>query len=1227
MNRLKGKCRLALALLALALSGVGTARGQYSVTGTTPGGGNIVTGAGTALGNLGPGSPLSANGSDSITFQPGSIALGSGSDTVQIATSNDTLLNNGTILGAATYNAVSFLSGSGPTGETITNNGLITVLGSGTISNELAASFGGSHYAGSNVGVAVAVTSSIRIGTVTLSNAGTIAGGSIAGFSGGAVSLANDSYYGSGFNVGAAVAVTSNGGIGTLTLSNSGTITGGSIGSMSDGVAGYSIGGEANAGFNVGAGVAVTTGNGGIGTVTLSNAGTITGGSIGSISGYSYAGAADAGEYDAGFNVGTAVSVTSPRFGSGIGTVTLSNAGTIAGGGIGSISDYQISANRDDFSNMYGSSAADAGFNAGAAVAVTSGKGIGTVTLSNAGTITGGSIGSINGINGISEVGVNNSSSSDTGFNVGAAVAATSYNGIGTVTLSNAGTITGGSIGSINGGSEVGVDINSDVSAGFNVGVAVSVTSIGGIGTVTLSNAGTIAGGSIGSISDGLVGADNNSFGGAGYNVGNAVSVSSLSGIGTVTLSNAGTITGGSIGSISGGSEVGAANDTSGDAGCSAGTAVSVASSGGIGTVTLSNAGTITGGSIGSISGGSLVGAAINGFDNVGVGFDVSVGVGISSGGAINSLSLVNYGSISGGNIGSIDNTSTVAPDAASAIVIHAGAAGGNLGITNYGSITGGNVGSGAPAGYGIVSNAGNLTINNYGAISAGSGPAEPGLPAGFPNVAVSISGNNNTINLNGHSSVNGTLQGTGSNNVLNLDFTGVSPAALANLKAQLAAQGWPGTNDFTGTFTLRGVTYYVDPIPLDITGITSYEGQAITPNQFALAVSLDSATVNPVPGSSLFNLFNAIDQSGNVPAALAALSPQQYQAYGDLAIANTTAMVQNVDARVNNIRDGSESIDTTGVGGTSDATTTAGYSKDDGKESKNIVQTAPPEKRWGMFATGDGLFFRGNSHDVDLQDDRSNSAGTLAGVDAKIGEHVIAGALFSYNNTDATLGSNNNSGHATIESYSGGIYGSYHQDGFYLNGLAAYTRNHYSSDRNILIPGFAADASTNTNSNQESVNLDGGYDWHATDRLTLGPIAGLQYVHLDVNGFNEIGAGAADLAVNSQDMNSLQSRVGGRVNYHLSTSQYSSFAADFHAAWQHEFLDDSRSISASFIGDGLTPFSVQTTSPLRDAAVVGLGLNFTFHDRLTLFADYELLLWRASTFEQTLNGGGRISF
>jgi outer membrane autotransporter protein len=85
--------------------------------------------------------------------------------------------------------------------------------------------------------------------------------------------------------------------------------------------------------------------------------------------------------------------------------------------------------------------------------------------------------------------------------------------------------------------------------------------------------------------------------------------------------------------------------------------------------------------------------------------------------------------------------------------------------------------------------------------------------------------------------------------------------------------------------------------------------------------------------------------------------------------------------------------------------------------------------------------------------------------------------------------------------------------------------------------------------------------------------------------------------------------------------------STDLHAAWQHEYLDNSRAIHASFAGAGLAAFSVRTTGPMRDAAVLGTGLNFTFHERLTLFADYEVSLWNSGYLEQTVNGGGRISF
>ena len=404
-------------------------------------------------------------------------------------------------------------------------------------------------------------------------------------------------------------------------------------------------------------------------------------------------------------------------------------------------------------------------------------------------------------------------------------------------------------------------------------------------------------------------------------------------------------------------------------------------------------------------------------------------------------------------------------------------------------------------------------------------------------------------------------------------------------------------------------------------TGATIVNGRVVA---LTGAVTLLGNTITiPLPAGGVGGggtLTIPIPPGGTVSSALGELSPQKYQFYGDLSISNATATIQDIDERLNNLGDGSESVDTTGVGGGTDAVP----SGKDGKEP--LAPAAPaPEKRWGFFASGNGIFFRGNGHGTDFQGGSSDTAGTVAGLDAKIGDYAILGVLFGYDHANATLGDDGSE--AKIDSYTGGLYGAWHQDSFYINGLADYTRNDYTSDRDIVAPGFLTTADGKTSGNQYTADLDGGYDWHLTNRINLGPIVGLQYDHLDVNGFNESGADPYNLGIGDQSMNSLQSRVGFKVDYHLFTAGNAAFAAQLHAAWQHEFLNDSRGIDAQFLGSGIPPFSVRTSAPLRDAAVVGAGLNLTLYGRLTLFADYELQLWQESYFEQSVNGGARISF
>ena len=302
--------------------------------------------------------------------------------------------------------------------------------------------------------------------------------------------------------------------------------------------------------------------------------------------------------------------------------------------------------------------------------------------------------------------------------------------------------------------------------------------------------------------------------------------------------------------------------------------------------------------------------------------------------------------------------------------------------------------------------------------------------------------------------------------------------------------------------------------------------------------------------------------------------------------------------------------------------------SKDDSKDAKDkgTIAPAPEQNRWGFFASGNAIFTSGIDARDDMESSNFTTAGMMMGLDGKVNEHWLVGTFFDYENTDADL--DGHGSNANVNSYGGGVYAGYHDGGYYGNGLLSYTRNNYdNSQRNIAIPGFDHLADASTGGNQYEADMDGGYDFHLNDKVTWGPILGLQYVHMDVNNFNESGGSVADLAVGSQNMDSLRSRLGFRIDYHKAVGKRMAFAAEARAEWQHEFLDDSRSIGASFIGDGLAPFSVETSNPQRDAALVGIGANLTVRDKYTFFVDYDVQAGQESYLEQSVKGGIKISW
>ncbi|HEY0256156.1 MAG TPA: autotransporter outer membrane beta-barrel domain-containing protein, partial [Candidatus Methylacidiphilales bacterium] len=292
-----------------------------------------------------------------------------------------------------------------------------------------------------------------------------------------------------------------------------------------------------------------------------------------------------------------------------------------------------------------------------------------------------------------------------------------------------------------------------------------------------------------------------------------------------------------------------------------------------------------------------------------------------------------------------------------------------------------------------------------------------------------------------------------------------------------------------------------------------------------------------------------------------------------------------------------------------------------DMKDVKEMRSTKTPayDNPWNFFIRGNVILAQGFSG-IDTAHFDDNTESVVLGTDYRITPNLLFGLTAGYAHTDVTLDGNGSS--ATVDSYSPGLYAAFANKGWYANLSGDYLHNAYTQDR--VIPILGQTASSAPEGNEGVANLDGGYDFHQ-GALTFGPLAGIQYTHLSVDGYNESGS-AVDLNVNDSGSDSLRSRLGGRISYALSHGGIT-FTPHLDASWQHEFLDQSRGITSDFNDFGGGSFSVRTENPSRESVLLDAGLNAQIDQTFTAFLDYEVQAGQENYFGQSVQAGVKIGF
>ena len=256
------------------------------------------------------------------------------------------------------------------------------------------------------------------------------------------------------------------------------------------------------------------------------------------------------------------------------------------------------------------------------------------------------------------------------------------------------------------------------------------------------------------------------------------------------------------------------------------------------------------------------------------------------------------------------------------------------------------------------------------------------------------------------------------------------------------------------------------------------------------------------------------------------------------------------------------------------------------------------PEATTYFFAQPFGDFYRKDTT-VNQLGYRADTGGIQFGMDRLVSPHVLVGLSGGYGHTEIDV--SRGGGGGRIDTFRVGPYASLFDDRAFVDAAVTYGAHRNEMHRRIRFGGVNRTAESDYLGHDITAYLGGGYridlgGWSAT------PHASAQYTWYRRRGFSETGAGAANLNVDPDTSQSMQSRLGLSIS-RVFTCDSVKVCPEAFGGWWHEFLGD-QSLEAHF-AQGVARFRTEREFS-RNGAYYGAGVSVLLNENVSVYLRWQ---------------------